>query len=598
MSPLTNTRVAQTPRWVKDSLWRRARAVPSLDLRFADNKSLVDATTGQNLVTFSRASGGTYTDSQGVIRNAVTNLLLRSEEFQTTWSSLNVTVSTDTTTSPTGSSGADAITPAASTAAHLISQAATVQASTPYIASVYVKSDGAPFVQVVYDNGSSVGAFINANLSTGAITRGPDLAGGATSAAGSVVSVGNGWYRISVGATHTGTIGRILISPLPAGSSTASINPTTTTAATDKVILWGAQLEQSSTVGEYIPTTSSINSAPRFDHNPTTGESLGLLVEESRANLLLRSEEFETTWVPGGVTPLANTTTSPSGSTTADTLTVTAGVSNANLYQVVSCNASTVYTLSVYIRLGTLPASDYRLAVRDDSNGAFIAVDIAPSVSLSTSSWQRVTYTFTTPAGCVLVRPYVYRYTSASGGTFFAWGAQLEQGSFPTSYIPTTTSAVTRAADVASISGSNYSSWASALGGVGYCEFRAPITASATSAFSFNDSTANNRVTQLINSFSFLAARNTAGAGTLFTPTTSNAPATGFNKSALAFANSDVAVCGNGGTVATVSDYNVPTLTQLQIGNQLSAGYLNGTIRRLAYWGQRLPNSVLQRITQ
>jgi hypothetical protein len=62
--------------WVQNSLWTRARAVPSLDLRFADNKSLVDATTGaQNLVTFTRASSGTYVGSDGVLRSAVTNLL-------------------------------------------------------------------------------------------------------------------------------------------------------------------------------------------------------------------------------------------------------------------------------------------------------------------------------------------------------------------------------------------------------------------------------------------------------------------------------------------------------------------------------------------
>jgi hypothetical protein len=55
---------------------------------------------------------------------------------------------------------------------------------------------------------------------------------------------------------------------------------------TSGIYIWGAQLEQSTTVGEYIPTTSTINSAPRFDHNPTTGESLGLLVEEQRTNML------------------------------------------------------------------------------------------------------------------------------------------------------------------------------------------------------------------------------------------------------------------------------------------------------------------------
>lgn len=60
------------------------------------------------------------------------------------------------------------------------------------------------------------------------------------------------------------------------------------------IYIWGAQLEQSSTIGEYIRTTSTINSAPRFHHDPTTGESLGLLVEEQRTNLLLNSGTLST----------------------------------------------------------------------------------------------------------------------------------------------------------------------------------------------------------------------------------------------------------------------------------------------------------------
>jgi hypothetical protein len=62
------------PGWAKNDLWRRARAVPSLDLRFADNKSLTDAITGSNLVTFTRASSGTYTDSAGVLQTAATDV--------------------------------------------------------------------------------------------------------------------------------------------------------------------------------------------------------------------------------------------------------------------------------------------------------------------------------------------------------------------------------------------------------------------------------------------------------------------------------------------------------------------------------------------
>jgi hypothetical protein len=232
-------------------------------------------------ITFTRASTATYFDSAGVLQSAAidaprfdynpstlaaqgflieearTNLVLQSEDFATTWSALNVTPSTNTALSPAGTLTADTLTPAASTAAHLISQSATVTASIAYSASVFVKTDGAPFVQVVYDNGASAGAFINVNLSTGAITRGPELAGGATNVTGSVTAVNNGFYRVTVGATHTGTTGRIIISPLPTGQSAAGLNPSTTTAATDKVIVWGAQLEAGSFPTSYIPTTTT-----------------------------------------------------------------------------------------------------------------------------------------------------------------------------------------------------------------------------------------------------------------------------------------------------------------------------------------------------
>jgi hypothetical protein len=77
--------------WVRDDLWRRARAVPSLDLRFADNKSLTDAVTGASLVTFTRASSGTYTDSAGVLQTAATDVP-RFDHDPTTGESLGLLV--------------------------------------------------------------------------------------------------------------------------------------------------------------------------------------------------------------------------------------------------------------------------------------------------------------------------------------------------------------------------------------------------------------------------------------------------------------------------------------------------------------------------
>jgi hypothetical protein len=56
--------------WTRDPLWKTARAVPSLDLRFADNKTLGDAYAGGNPVTFTRASAGTFVGSDGLLRTA------------------------------------------------------------------------------------------------------------------------------------------------------------------------------------------------------------------------------------------------------------------------------------------------------------------------------------------------------------------------------------------------------------------------------------------------------------------------------------------------------------------------------------------------
>jgi len=88
---LVAQRALTVPAWVKDFLWRRARAVPSLDLRFADNKSLVDAVTGQQLVTFTRASSGTFTDSAGTLQTAATDVP-RFDHNPTTGESLGLLV--------------------------------------------------------------------------------------------------------------------------------------------------------------------------------------------------------------------------------------------------------------------------------------------------------------------------------------------------------------------------------------------------------------------------------------------------------------------------------------------------------------------------
>jgi hypothetical protein len=351
-------------------------------------------------------------------------------------------------------------------------------------------------------------------------------------------------------------------------------------------------------VGEYIPTTSTINSAPRFDHNPTTGESLGLLVEEQRVNLLLRSAELDnvTSWTFAGGTLTANNFAAPDSTQSADTVTLPAGGAVVSLFQVVSCTASTTYTFSFYARLGTLLANDFTFAVRDDTNAAFIAVDIVPGVTLSSTQWNRVTYTFTTPVGCVLVRPYLIRRGSTPGGTVHFWGAQLEAGAFPTSYIPTTTATVTRSADVCSITGTAFSSFYRQDEGSFFVSHDARQVLLVANNNSFNERQPQMGLSAaLIHDFynitgGIIQANNTGLAHVI--GTTSRAAYTYKTNDFIGAVNGSLTTSDSSGSVSS-------SVSQLNIGVfQNGGGGACGTLRRICFWPTRLPNSTLQAVTQ
>ncbi|MFG1349098.1 hypothetical protein [Xanthobacter autotrophicus] len=176
-----------------------------------------------------------------------------------------------------------------------------------------------------------------------------------------------------------------------------------------------------------------------------------LLLEGNATNLMLRSQEFGTgPWV-SSMTVTSNVIAAPDGTMTADMLTLP-GTATPGHYQTATVTASTAYVFSVWVRLGTLAAADFKLAFRDDTAGVFIAADIVPTVLPTADGWTRISYALTTPAGCVALRCYPYRHSGSPTGTFYLWGAQLELGSRPTSYIATTTATVTRGVDLCQLS--------------------------------------------------------------------------------------------------------------------------------------------------
>jgi hypothetical protein len=391
--------------------------------------------------------------------------------------------------------------------------------------------------------------------------------------------------------------------------------------------------------GTYVGSDGLIKTATtneaRFDHNPTTGESLGLLVEEQRTNLFQRSEEFDDAYwsktnLQGTLT--ANQAVDPDGATTADLYQEDTATTGRYLARSQSFTSGTTYSFSCWAKqapgatrylglilpaaaFGTSTAASFTLSGAGSFTISISGTNTSAQIQAFPNGWYRCTLisqaTVTTSIAVQIrlsssASSAANNYTGDGTSGIYLWGAQLEAGAFPTSYIPTTSATVTRSADVASITGANFSSWYRQDEGTLYGDVAtaAVIQAGASRRIaSVSDGTNNQRVT-----IGYAGAINTPAAlvtdggvaQALFTsPTGAYAlPA----KVALSYAVNSFAASVNGSSFTEDTSGTVPVVNQLRIGDIEAGGTgpqcINGTIRRLTYWPQRLPNSTLVEITR
>ncbi len=330
------------------------------------------------------------------------------------------------------------------------------------------------------------------------------------------------------------------------------------------------------------------NNVPRLDHDPTTGESLGLLIEESRTNLITNSN------APTGQNFNWNTVTTTDNVLTPDgrlstVRRLTSSGSNNFTYRMGSTtagSANTNYTGSVWIR--TVSGTVIVTTDMNDQDGR--------TVSLSTD-WVRFDSTANTGSGGGSAYRFFDIYTNTTAD-LYVWGAQIEVGAFATSYIPTSGSAVTRAQDNAKITGTNFTDFYNQEEGTLVAHYHSTVDDNYVATFENTATPGDDRI-GLINwgGGQGLVETGNSGQANLNNGT----PTVGaVNKVAFAFKVNNFAVSLNSATPVTDTSGTMPTVGRMMIGSRADGQYdiLKSTIRHLSYYPKRLPDAQLQGLTQ
>jgi hypothetical protein len=327
--------------------------------------------------------------------------------------------------------------------------------------------------------------------------------------------------------------------------------------------------------GTYIGSDGLLKTAianvARFDHDPITGESLGLLVEAAGTNLVLHNRDLtQAQWTKTNMT-VARDQIGPDGIGNSAS-SIIADADRATVLQAIT-SASSARLTSAYVKRisGTGP-------IEMTQNGGlnWTAVPI-------TASWTRVSIPSVT-----IENPTVGFRIGAIGDAIAVDYVQCENNSFSTSAIATTSATVTRAADVASMTGANFSSWYNVSQGT---TFFATLLQTPVNSFShgFLSEEASNQFRCGINGNSWFAWRTGQNIGP------GSPIISGLNKGAFCYdrITSTQSRCFNA-TTPTDATYSIP-LSPTSVPIVHAPGSVR--IARLTYYPVRLPNAQLQALT-
>ena len=367
-------------------------------------------------------------------------------------------------------------------------------------------------------------------------------------------------------------------------------------------------------VGTYVDDMGIIkyasNNTPRFDHDLTTGESLGLLIEESRTNTLTYSSNHQQDTTHNFLAGYTQTThtkvTNVDPPVIGDEVWIIEDAAANNSYAIKSDNTTATGYISYSIFVKRYNSDTFGIGSHFGSSVGTFNLANGTFTNGSTYGTQMIAY----PNGWYKIT-WTRDYSSdnkvtgmniqpSTGNGVYVSGIQIEVGAFPTSYIPTSGSTVTRAQDFVSITGTNFTDFYNNIEGSLYSEF---ILNGLDGAYN-NTSVMINNNTE--NEYIAIFGHNPAYAwvqssgGTSFGPSLGSSTTTGTNyKVAMSYKLNDFAATLNGGSVSIDTSGVVPTVDRMFIGRRYAVNTpLKGTIKKLTYYNKKLSDAQLQSLTR
>ena len=525
----------------------------------------IKPTTGAGDFTFSRGSNlsATRVGPTGLIEKGRENLLLQSNQFDTTWFNAS-------TTETGGQSGYDGLSGAwkidlTGTGGYIAQAISNANVNT---ISVYAKAGTLNWIRLRVGISPSNSRYFD--LENGVI----GLSGTATIDA-KIESVGSGWYRCSM--TTNISFGRVYFYPA-AGDGDV-------TASSGNIYIQDAQLEIGLAATDYIESGATTGKAglledePRFDYSGGA-TCPSLLLEPSRTNILRQTEYFNSSsWTnDAGTTLTTNAAISPDGSQNATRF--ESPLPSKGLFTYGAVNNQTI---SIYIKAGNTDNIGKSVNLYTTTiNQSFVLTD----------EWQRISV-----SGSVSNLFALYPSSGISDLNVFIWGAQAEAGSYPTSYIPnhSGTGSVTRGKDVATILNQS--------GVIGQTEgtifFDAYFDETDKINFSISDYTSSNYISIETTSVNQVIGVVRQGGSTQVTISTS----AGFFaegdrlKCAIAYNANDFAFYINGTQIGTDSSGSVPACDDIRFARYNGALAAAQKVNKTLLFDTRLSNADLTTLT-